>query len=140
MAVNGLKMKILIVEDNEIVVKMLGAMLNKIDCAFDVALSGTKAIELYLANCYDAIFMDIGLPDISGITASKLIRQYNPFKKYTPIIALTAHSDNAYKEAAFKAGMDEFIPKPLEPQCIYDLISKLETGSYNKTKNVSSMQ
>lgn len=125
-------MKILIVEDNEIVVKMLGAMLNKIDCAFDVALSGTQAVELYLANCYDAIFMDIGLPDISGITASKLIRQYNTFKnkKYTPIIALTAHSDNSYKEAAFTAGMDEFITKPLDSERIYDLISKLETGSY----------
>jgi CheY-like chemotaxis protein len=127
-------MKILVVEDNTIVAKMLGIMLGKTNCDFDVALSGTQAIELYLANCYDAIFMDIGLPDINGITASKIIRQNNTLKKYIPIIAITAHSDKVLKETAFKAGMDEFIPKPLDPQCIYDLISKLKDGYYNKNQ------
>ncbi len=131
-------MKILIVDDNEIVVKMLSTMLSKVDCAFDIALTGTQAIDLALANCYDAIFMDIGLPDISGITASKLIRLYNSFKIYTPIIAITAHCDNKHKEAAFKAGMDEFISKPLDPDGIYDLVNRLKSNSYNKCQ-VSSI-
>lgn len=130
-------MKILIVEDNQIIVKMLGAMLTKIDCAFDTASSGTQAIEFYLANFYDAIFMDIGLPDINGINTTKLIRQHKIVNKYIPIIGLTAHSDPEYKEAALQAGMDQIIIKPLEYQDIYELINKLKTGFYDKANIIS---
>lgn len=123
--------KILIVEDNDIAGKLMGMILVKAGCKADIALDGIEAMKLFFSNKYDLIFMDIGLPDLSGLTVTKLIKEYTQYKNYSPIIiALTAHSDIATKEACLKIGMTEFLTKPVDNDRIVQIINALQSTTY----------
>ena len=118
-------MKALIVEDDEMSSKVLGMLLTRFNCEFDIASTGQKAIELYFANHYNIVFMDVGLPDISGIEVSEKIRQSNACEHKVPIVAITAHVESQYKEAAINAGIDDFLIKPVVRDQIFNIINKL---------------
>ena len=118
--------KILIVEDNEIAGKLMSMILVKAGYKADIAPDGIEAMKLFFSNKYDLIFMDIGLPDLSGLTITKLIKEYTQYKSHSPIIiALTAHSDIVTKEACLKLGMAEFLTKPVDNDRIVQIIRTL---------------
>jgi CheY-like chemotaxis protein len=116
-------MKILIIEDNQIASKILGLQLNSINCECDIADTGVEAIKQYFAKHYDLILLDIGLPDINGLTISKLIRRYETAKRI-PIIAVTAHNSDSDKQAALAAGVDQFLAKPVDIQYLQNIVNK----------------
>lgn len=101
--------KVLIVEDEEISQVVLSSMLLSLGCKINVAKTGRQAIDMYQDN-YDIIFLDIGLPDVTGLGVCMAIRSQEHLK-HTPIIALTAHAE--MKEECLAVGIDEFITKPL---------------------------
>lgn len=107
--------KILLVEDTEIAKKVAVMTLEKLTKKVDVAVNGTEAIQKATANQYDLIFLDIGLPDMSGIDAAKRIREFeqtaNRFP--VPIIALTAHLSQSSIQTCLNAGIQQVIIKPL---------------------------
>ena len=74
--------------------------------------SSIAALEVIRNKQYDIIFMDIGLKDINGIEATKIIRKLNNYKD-TPIIAITAFAMQGDKERILESGCNEYIPKPL---------------------------
>ncbi len=107
------EIKVLLVEDDCIIAKATTAILTGLNCTVDLAPNGQTALQK-IENNYDIIFMDIGLPDMSGFEVAKKIRQTkNLPNKHIPIIALTANSDPSYKEKFKSAGIQAIEYKPL---------------------------
>ncbi len=106
--------RILLVEDNAIAAKVALHQLKSLDCDIDHAPDGQTAISLAAKHSYDLIFMDIGLPDISGIEVTKHIRLgESSIDNQVPIVALTAHVGGEDKERCLEAGMAAVLSKPL---------------------------
>lgn len=127
--------KILIVED-ELLIQMSEKIMLK-NAGFEVTLAndGLQAIELATSNHYDIIFMDIGLPDLSGIEVTKKIRDYEKqeLKTHSPIIiALTAHPFKELGETCQAAGMNAYIQKPLSVHKIDKLVQTEMTSGYGE--------
>lgn len=112
------KLNVLLVEDVLMVQYAVKTALSSLSWHIDVADTGKSAVALAEDHEYDLVLMDIGLPDISGIEATKMIRKQKPA---LPIIALTAHSDNEYWEAATAAGMDAYIQKPITVEKVMEI-------------------
>ncbi len=119
---NGIK--ILVVEDVEIAQKMAKITLVGLGCSVDVAEAGQKVLEMFKENEYDLIFMDIGLPDISGVEVTKEIRKIEDKKSHVPIVALTANCDESYKTICLEAGIDDFMLKPLTKDNALTMLDK----------------
>ncbi|HHD78599.1 MAG TPA: response regulator [Epsilonproteobacteria bacterium] len=118
--------KALVADDNEISQKIIANMLKKTGVDVILANNGQKAFELRRENDFDIIFMDIDMPLMNGLEATSKILYYegvNQFK-HVPIIALTTDSDQNAKEKYMKAGMDDYLLKPIDAQIIYDVVQK----------------
>lgn len=106
-------LRILLVEDHGIVQRATHIMLKAIGCTVDQVDSGSMALEYFEKKYYNLILMDIGLPDIDGLSIADIIRKSkDPVKAKTPIIIVTAHSDKMHRERAQMIGVDDFIIKP----------------------------
>ena len=117
--------KIMLVEDILIAQKLTTLTLKKLGCDIDTADTGSQAIKLYNENQYDLIFMDLGLPDIDGLTVTENIRKIeNDKKQQVPIVALTAHTDNDCKKACHKCGINDILEKPLTEEHAQQVIDK----------------
>ena len=88
------KNKILLVEDYEGNIVVLSYILNALDCEFDVAKTGLEALQLWKGHHYDLILMDIQMPEMDGLTATRTIRKMEEEQSLarTPVIGLTAHA------------------------------------------------
>ncbi|MGM0422699.1 MAG: ATP-binding protein [Pseudomonadota bacterium] len=108
--------KILIVEDYEGNVVILSYLLEQMEIDFDVAGNGVEALEKWKDHHYDAILMDIQMPEMDGFTATQEIRQYEEDNALepTPIIGMTAHALVSDREKCLRAGMDAYVPKPID--------------------------
>lgn len=120
--------KVLLVEDNKIPQKMAIMILSALDCDIDIAETGLQSLELLKKNDYDVVFLDLGLPDISGIEVAKTYRNTEPKGHHLLIVALTAHGDQSNKEACINARIDDFIEKPLHNETAKEIIEKIATS------------
>ncbi|MEM6684491.1 MAG: response regulator, partial [Bacteroidota bacterium] len=118
----GKKFKVLLVEDNKINQVITKKIIAKQNMTCDIADDGYQAIDYARSNRYDFILMDIHMPGISGIEATKEIRK---FDVSTPIIALTAISLDDNKGDFLKDGFNEVISKPFDPEVFYQKISNI---------------
>lgn len=118
------KFKVLLVEDNKINQVITKKIIAKQNMTCDIADDGYQAIDYARSNRYDFILMDIHMPGISGIEATKEIRK---FDVSTPIIALTAISLDDNKGDFLKDGFNEVISKPFDPEVFYQKISHILT-------------
>ena len=110
--------KILLAEDNPINQKVAQMHLNKLGHTVETAINGKIALEMFTKNEYDLIFMDIQMPEMDGIEATKRIREFEKdinASKPIIIIALTANAMKGDKEACIAAGMNEYMSKPFKP-------------------------
>lgn len=114
----------LLVEDNPVNQKMTVAMLKKAGFHVDIAENGKKAVEAVERKNYDVIFMDIQMPEMDGFEATKTIRSIEKADKRNIIIAMTAHAMPGDREKCIKAGMDDYIAKPIDPKELFDIIKK----------------
>lgn len=107
--------KILIVEDYEGNIVILGYILEQMNLDYDVAHNGLEAVEKWKDNHYDAILMDIQMPEMDGFSATAEIRKSEEENALTPtpIIGMTAHALVGDREKCLKAGMNAYIPKPI---------------------------
>ena len=116
------KLKILIVEDDEISYSLLTRMLQKISSVVLHAITGVEAIETCRNNPdLDIVLMDIRMPKMNGIEATGLIRQFN---RDVIIIAQTAYAFSSDREMAIEAGCNDYISKPINKILLIDLIKK----------------
>lgn len=114
-------LKILLVEDNKLIKYVTKALLINFAHKVDVATTGARAIALARKNKYDLIFVDIGLPDISGYKVTKNIRTFNAT---IPIVALTAYAASVVKHRGAACGINDFLTKPLNNEKIEYVIDK----------------
>ncbi len=108
---------ILIVDDNSINQLVASEILKKSGCKVDVAENGLIAIEKVKNNRYDLVFMDIQMPQMDGVTATKEIRKIESTYR-TPIVAMTAYSMKEDKEKFLISGMDDYISKPIKAETL----------------------
>jgi signal transduction histidine kinase/CheY-like chemotaxis protein len=101
---------VLIVDDSKSNQLMLKLMLKNLNCTSQIADNGFIAIEMVENNHFDVIFMDLSMPVLDGISATKTLRE-NSFDQ--PIIALTAHAFEDSKSTCLEAGMNDFLAKPI---------------------------
>ena len=107
--------KVLVVEDNEVNRLVARRMLEKLGLEVSVAVDGRKAVDAYTQSPPDVIFMDCQMPELDGFEATREIRnRERDLGTRTPIIALTASVTAADSRNCIQAGMDDFLPKPLE--------------------------
>jgi len=118
-------LKILLVEDNDINRLYASTILKKWDCICDEAVNGEIALELLRKNDYDLVLMDVHMPVMDGLEATRIIRKsFVPPKKDIPIIAFTANAIKGEKEDYMEIGMNGYISKPFIPDELHSLISK----------------
>jgi two-component system, sensor histidine kinase len=109
-------LRVLLVEDNEDNIQLMQIYLKNENCSFEVAQNGQTALEMFQKDAYDLILMDIEMPIMDGIEATKAIRKIEreSGKERTPVIALTAFSRNKEIEICKAVGCDEVLKKPLK--------------------------
>jgi len=116
--------KVLVAEDNTNNQLLIELILKDLGLDSCIVENGKLAYEKYKEEDFDLVFLDINMPVMDGLGALKLIREYEEeFKKYTPIIALTANTINGDKERYLKAGMDFYLSKPIENQELLKILS-----------------
>lgn len=128
-------MNILIAEDNQIIRMLLSELMSNWGYDFDMASNGIEAVEFAQKNNgkYDFCLMDVEMPKMNGIEATKIIRK---IANYFPIMAYSSNHD--YKKACFEVGMDDFALKPCPPDELFYKINELSVKLYNfitKPKN-----
>ena len=129
-AVNLANLKILVAEDNATNQKLIKLIFQRIGINHTLAHNGREAVEFANAEHWDLIFMDLQMPEMSGIEATRAIRAGDGPSRQSPIIALTANAFEEDKKACADAGMNGFLSKPLR---IADLESTLNELSRNKS-------
>ena len=109
------KKLILLVEDYESNIFLISLYLEGLGYEYEIARNGVEAFEKSKSRKYDVILMDVQMPDLNGIDATKLIRKYEIEENLTPIIiiGLTAHALSGDREYCLAAGMDDYLAKPL---------------------------
>ena len=115
--------KILVIEDNEDNLYLIKFILEKNGHSVIVARDGTTGIKMALEEKPDLILMDIQLPDINGMKATKIIRSSEADER-VPIVALTSYAMTGDREKSLEAGCTGYIEKPINPETIMNEIEK----------------
>jgi two-component system, sensor histidine kinase and response regulator len=117
--------KILVVEDNLINQKVLKIILDKAGYSYDIAEDGLQAVQKFKSGTYKLVLMDCQMPNLDGLRASQIIRDYENENQRTrcPIVAMTANAMKGDKERCVTAGMDDFLAKPFKSGDLMRVIS-----------------
>lgn len=107
------KYKILLAEDNAVNQKVLMRFINDAGYRLDAVINGIDAIKAVQREKYDIVLMDIQMPDMDGLTASLRIRELEGQAAEVPIVAITAHALMGDKEKCLRAGMNDYLSKPV---------------------------
>ncbi|WP_220446204.1 response regulator [Microbulbifer harenosus] len=128
-------MNILIAEDDQMIQVAHRMAMKSFGFKFDMASNGKQAVDFARKNQgkYDCCLMDVNMPEMSGIEATRVIRKIS---SYFPILALTANE--SHREACFAAGVDDFAKKPCSLNELFDRIKKLSVKSYRLITKSSS--
>ncbi|MGE5506153.1 MAG: response regulator [Actinomycetota bacterium] len=121
---SGPALRVLVAEDNTINQQVAVGLLTKLGHRADVADHGGEALALVERGNYDLILMDMQMPTVDGLAATRLIRALPPPKGAIPIIAMTANAMAGDREACLAAGMDDYIAKPIDRRRLAALMTK----------------
>jgi len=129
-------LNILLVEDDVLAQRIAANILSQsFSGNFDIVGTAKEALDFSKKNKYNLIFMDVGLPDMSGYDVAKKIRKTRGgSNKDTIIIALTAHDSKIARKNSIKAGMNDFITKPLNEDKANAIINKWLLSKHKRTK------
>src|SRR5262249_54564573 len=93
-------------------------------CHVEIAEDGAKAVEMALGGGYDLILMDIQMPRMDGVEATRRIRSSQGPRTRVPIIAVTAHAMATEREAYLAAGLDDYLSKPFKPAALREIVAR----------------
>jgi len=117
---------ILLAEDNSVNQKVMVLMLKKLGLKVDIAQNGREVLEMLQQKSYRAVLMDVQMPEMDGLEAARRIRDpASPVRnRQIPIIAVTAHAMDGYRETCRTAGMDDYLTKPVTPQKLREVLAR----------------
>ena len=116
--------RVLLVEDNKVNQKVFQLMLKRLGYKADVASNGLEALKSMEGQRYDAVLMDIQMPEMDGLEATRIIRQQWP-EDGPRIIAVTAFASLCDEETCFEAGMDDYLSKPVRMEDLKSALLKI---------------
>lgn len=122
------RLRILLAEDNPINQMVALKLLKHLGLQADVVNNGAEAVEAVKQNVYDVILMDVQMPELDGIGASRQIRQLPPSHRQPRIIALTANATADDRQACLDAGMNDFATKPIRMEKLVELLHQGGVG------------
>ncbi len=115
--------RVLLVEDNELNQEVAMGLLEPAQMSIDLAENGEVAVQMVNKHDYDLVLMDMQMPVMDGIAATKAIRS-NPQFRELPIIAMTANAMDADREICRQAGMNDHVSKPIDPDALFETMMK----------------
>ncbi len=132
-------LNVLIVEDNLINQKVIAHTLKGLGITSDLAENGEVGVEMFKNNRYDMVFMDVQMPVMHGVMATKQILEYE--KKHnldhTPIVAVTTNALKGDRELYLKSGMDEYIAKPISADKFVSVIKQFYSPKNESIKEIN---
>ncbi len=118
-------LRLLLAEDNAINQKLAVVLLQKAGYSVDAVDDGQEAVNKAMVEHYNAVLMDVQMPELDGFEATRQIRTWEePLKQHIPIIAMTAHALAGDRERCLQAGMDDYVSKPLEPRVLFNVLDR----------------
>lgn len=126
------KARVLVVEDNPINQQVAMGMLRKMGLSSDSANNGQEALEKLANNRYDAVLMDVQMPLMDGLEATRILRspKFSGESKGVPVIAMTANAMQGDRELCLDAGMDDYLSKPINVHALGDRLEQWLTKSH----------
>lgn len=126
-------LNVLVAEDYSINQMLISELLKGYGIICNIAEDGNQAVEMALENSYDLILMDINMPNMNGIEATKKLRE--AFDDDLPIIALTANAAQGDKDYFISVGMNDYLSKPIDPLKLEDILRRFENKKNSKENN-----
>jgi signal transduction histidine kinase/CheY-like chemotaxis protein len=117
-------LRVLLVEDNAVNQKLALRLLEKLDIRADVAGNGVECLQALDRQTYNLILMDVQMPEMDGLEATRQIRATRPREGGPYIVAMTANAAEGDKDACFAAGMDDYVSKPIRPELLTEAIDR----------------
>ena len=115
--------RILLADDNDINRLLMGTLLEQAGYQVETAVDGTSAIEAAREGRFALILMDIQMPGMDGVQATETIRRLPGPARSTPIVALTANAMASHRDAYLKAGMNDYLSKPIDPDRMLRMVA-----------------
>ncbi|HZT89146.1 MAG TPA: PAS-domain containing protein [Stellaceae bacterium] len=112
-------LRVLVAEDNKINQQLAAMLLRSVGHHIDLVDNGEQAVEAVADGNYDVVLMDVQMPVLDGVQATRRIRALPPPVSAIPIIALTAHAMAGAREKYLEIGMDDYVSKPLDPDILF---------------------
>ena len=135
-AATGRPLRILLAEDNAVNQKVAARLLEKQGHSVEVTSNGTEALAAFMRDAFDLILMDVQMPVMNGYDATQAIRAAERGSgRHIPIVALTAHAMKGDREICLKAGMDDYLGKPIH---FRELVAVLERWSKTRMDEVAA--
>jgi len=132
---NGEQIRVLLAEDNAINALLTRTLLEADGCLCDVVEDGLLAVEAVKNNEYDLVFMDMRMPNMDGLEATRKIRSMGYNAKVLPIVALTANAFDDDRNACFDSGMNDFMTKPVSAE---ELSAMVKTHTSLEAERIAS--
>lgn len=121
-AAKGENFKILLVDDEPIILKMLGQWMENLGYAFATATNGVEAVEALRKHAFDIVFTDINMPRMDGMQLLRHIKQYSP---QTDVIVITGYATEYNAAEAMEAGALHFLLKPFLAKDLYAALNRV---------------
>lgn len=115
--------RVLLVEDNELNQQVAAELLRAVGCSVDIAADGRQALNRLSAQRFDLVFMDMQMPVLDGLAATRLLRR-QPGLSSLPVIAMTANVSRHDHDNCLAAGMNDYVSKPFEPKTLYAVLRR----------------
>ena len=119
---NDIGLNILLVEDQDVNIFVAKSILENLNCTVEIAKNGKIAVEIFDPNKFDLVLMDIQMPVLNGVDATKMIKE--KFQNVCPIVALSANALDGDKDKYIASGLDDYLAKPVTIESLRNILLK----------------
>jgi CheY-like chemotaxis protein len=121
-------LQILVADDSQVNQEVASGLLGLMGHTVHLANDGQEAVDLFKQRTFDLIFMDVEMPRVDGLAATRMIRDLDEVQgTHTPIVGLSAHALVGFRERCLEAGMDGYITKPIQPDELFNSLKLAAT-------------